>query len=95
MPLYEYHCEGCNNDFEEMVPFHKCLDMNCPKCKKKARKKISLPQTGIVYLSEARDGSSFKQAHSGVKVSSRHYDDIRRRSFKKSEKAKYENGELR
>lgn len=31
MPIYEYHCNECNNDFEKLV-FNKAEKIFCPKC---------------------------------------------------------------
>jgi len=31
MPIYEYHCSGCGEDFEELV-LSKSSAINCPKC---------------------------------------------------------------
>jgi putative FmdB family regulatory protein len=43
MPLYEYQCSDCGNEFEKMVRFSEA-DQNipCPSCQsQKTRKKIS------------------------------------------------------
>ncbi len=40
MPIFEYHCENCQEDFEKIV-FGKTT-IQCPKCdSKKVRQKIS------------------------------------------------------
>jgi len=31
MPIYEYHCSSCGEDFEELV-LSKSSAINCPKC---------------------------------------------------------------
>ena len=42
MPIYEYHCDACNRDFEE---WHKHADdiqhLPCPECKAEAHRVIS------------------------------------------------------
>ena len=42
MPIYEYHCDACDCDFEE---WHRHADdiqsVSCPKCKKGAHRVIS------------------------------------------------------
>lgn len=41
MPLFEFACEGCEAEFEELV-FHEGEDVACPKCgSTRTRKKIS------------------------------------------------------
>ena len=32
MPIYEYHCSRCGNDFEELV-LSQSSAINCPKCR--------------------------------------------------------------
>ncbi|MFZ0391787.1 MAG: zinc ribbon domain-containing protein [Calditrichia bacterium] len=32
MPLFEYRCEDCGNEFEELVSFTNSNDMECPEC---------------------------------------------------------------
>ena len=32
MPIYEYRCDRCEEEFEELV-FGSSPDVNCPKCK--------------------------------------------------------------
>jgi len=33
MPIYEYRCDLCGEEFEELV-FGSSPEVNCPKCKK-------------------------------------------------------------
>jgi len=43
MPLYEYHCRECGNDFEELVSLHATVSPHCPSCSSDdTEKKISL-----------------------------------------------------
>lgn len=39
MPIYEFHCSGCGEDFEELV-FGQPETINCPKCKGTEVKKL-------------------------------------------------------
>ncbi len=41
MPIYEYHCEKCRHDFEELV-ISSSEEITCPKCKSgQVRKQMS------------------------------------------------------
>ncbi len=39
MPIYEYHCVQCHNDFEKLV-FNSSEKISCPKCKGKKVKRV-------------------------------------------------------
>jgi putative FmdB family regulatory protein len=42
MPIYEYECKQCGNEFEALVSMNAKVGPSCPKCEsKKIRKKIS------------------------------------------------------
>ena len=43
MPLYEYVCEGCGKEFEEMVSLNAAAP-NCPSCAKADQVKRVLSQ---------------------------------------------------
>jgi len=44
MPIYEYICNQCGNEFEKMVPFSQAnTPPSCPKCQaKETQKKLSM-----------------------------------------------------
>ncbi|HNQ85736.1 MAG TPA: zinc ribbon domain-containing protein [Deltaproteobacteria bacterium] len=43
MPIYEYRCEKCGNEFEALVSMNARENPACPKCEtKKVRKKMSI-----------------------------------------------------
>jgi putative FmdB family regulatory protein len=44
MPIYEYQCTSCKNNFEVVRTFTDETIEKCPKCGKKARKTISAPK---------------------------------------------------
>jgi putative FmdB family regulatory protein len=48
MPIFEYHCEACGQDFEDLVGVHtEDSEVSCPKCgEKKASRKLSAFATG-------------------------------------------------
>lgn len=48
MPIYEYKCESCGNEFEELQSFDADVKIPCPKCKKNANRIIS-SGIGIVF----------------------------------------------
>ena len=39
MPIYEFHCSGCENNFEELV-FGSKLPEQCPQCGDRAIEKL-------------------------------------------------------
>lgn len=42
MPIYEYACQKCNCDFEEIVRNNQSASISCPKCQSKGViKKVS------------------------------------------------------
>ncbi|MDY6852975.1 MAG: zinc ribbon domain-containing protein [Thermodesulfobacteriota bacterium] len=42
MPIYEYHCDKCEHDFEEIV-FSSSAEVACPKCRNtKVKKQMSV-----------------------------------------------------
>jgi len=46
MPMYDYSCESCGNQFEELVMSYSTPDSEivCPKCKeKKSKRKLCAP----------------------------------------------------
>lgn len=46
MPIYEYACPSCGNQFELMQSFSASTEQDCPKCGAVATRKIS--QSGFV-----------------------------------------------
>jgi putative FmdB family regulatory protein len=51
MPIYEFHCQGCEKDSEILVRSSKWRGTKCPHCgSKKLAKKLS------VFASSAGDG---------------------------------------
>jgi putative FmdB family regulatory protein len=58
MPVYEFQCIKCKNEFEEMCSYKDIENIRCPKCKGKSKKKFSVP-------SIAFKGSGFYKTDSG------------------------------
>jgi putative FmdB family regulatory protein len=40
MPIYEYQCEKCNNDFEKLIFNRKDESVDCPDCGNKKVKRL-------------------------------------------------------
>ena len=41
MPMYEYRCEACGEEFEAIVRITEKDDVDCPECGAKAKKLVS------------------------------------------------------
>jgi putative FmdB family regulatory protein len=42
MPLFKYHCENCQEEFEDLVSFSESNNVECPHCgSKNTQKKVS------------------------------------------------------
>ncbi len=58
MPIFEYHCQGCENDFEQIV-FNSKAQVKCPKCRSgKVKKKMSAfaIKSGSKFVSASGSG---------------------------------------
>jgi len=47
MPIYEYQCETCGNDFEKLIFNSEDESIDCPKCGEKKVKRL-LSTTRII-----------------------------------------------
>lgn len=52
MPLYEYWCQQCGYEFEEIKPWEERDIVSCPKCGAKATCKISAPSRITILQNE-------------------------------------------
>lgn len=41
MPIYEFVCENCQKEFEDIIDYNKIVDVRCPECGSEVKKKIS------------------------------------------------------
>ena len=57
MPIYEYHCDNCNHDFEYLV-FGK-EQPECPSCRGKNVNKLI---SACGFLSKSSDGATTRRA---------------------------------
>ncbi len=58
MPIFEYHCQGCEHDFEQIV-FNSKTKIKCPRCESgKVQKKMSAfgIKTGSKYVASSGAG---------------------------------------
>lgn len=49
MPTYEYACDACGNEFEEMQSFSDEPLTRCPKCKKKKLRRLFGTGASIIF----------------------------------------------
>src|SRR5215218_4362810 len=49
MPTYEYHCDGCEHDFEEFQYFSEDPLTKCPSCKKKKLRRLFGTGASIIF----------------------------------------------
>ncbi|MBU1206614.1 MAG: zinc ribbon domain-containing protein [Proteobacteria bacterium] len=58
MPIFEYHCQSCQDDFEKIV-FNTNTEVKCPRCQsKKVNKKVSAFsfKSGPKFVSASKPG---------------------------------------
>jgi putative FmdB family regulatory protein len=49
MPTYEYQCDACGHEFEEMQSFSADPLTKCPKCKKKKLRRLFGTGASIIF----------------------------------------------
>jgi putative FmdB family regulatory protein len=49
MPTYEYQCDACGHEFEEMQSFSEDALTKCPKCKKKKLRRLFGTGASIIF----------------------------------------------
>jgi putative FmdB family regulatory protein len=55
MPIYEYHCTGCDKTFEKISKTSDST-LPCPNCGQLAAKAISIPSPGHIASGSAASG---------------------------------------
>jgi putative FmdB family regulatory protein len=56
MPTYQYHCDGCGQDFERFQSITARLVRKCPNCGKRSVRRLIGAGAGIIFK-----GSGFYQ----------------------------------
>ena len=65
MPVYTYHCENCEHQFDKRQSFNETALKACPVCRKHRLRKVYSP-AGVVfkgsgfYINDSRKSSSSK-----------------------------------
>jgi putative FmdB family regulatory protein len=49
MPTYEYHCDACDNHFDEFQGINEPVLKKCPKCKKQKLRRIFGAGAAIIF----------------------------------------------
>jgi len=49
MPTYEYHCDACDHEFDELQSFSDDPLTKCPKCKKKKLRRLFGTGASIIF----------------------------------------------
>ncbi len=66
MPIFEYHCNQCENDFEKLV-FNVSEKIICPKCKSK---KVQRVMSTFAFSSGGKFKSTATSSCSGCSATS-------------------------
>jgi putative FmdB family regulatory protein len=49
MPVYDYHCSGCDTEFTMLMPMSRSSDPTpCPSCEQQAERVISAPRLNMM-----------------------------------------------
>ena len=66
MPIYEYHCEKCNETFEVFQKINDDPVSNCPKCNEKVKRLISNTSFSLKGGGWYKDGYSSTSSSVGT-----------------------------
>ena len=61
MPTYEYQCRSCNHRFERLQPITAKPTVACPRCKRPAKRLISLG-AGILFKGSGFYATDYRSA---------------------------------
>jgi putative FmdB family regulatory protein len=65
MPVYTYHCENCEHEFEKYQTFSEDALKTCPECKKKKLRKVYKPAL-VLFKGSGYYVTDNKGAHSSL-----------------------------
>ena len=60
MPMYDYHCEECDDVFEALTRMEDRMNHPCPKCGNASHMKIGAPNIGLDPISGDFPGATAK-----------------------------------
>jgi putative FmdB family regulatory protein len=80
MPVYTYHCDNCDNEFEKYQSFSEDSLTTCPKCNQETLRKVYTPALVVFkgsgfYVTDTKSSSAtlssnnHKDNHSGEEKS--------------------------
>jgi putative FmdB family regulatory protein len=78
MPIYEYHCEKCDHDFEELLPTTTSPAPPCPKCGGGVERVFSAIKVG---------GAKEKMSSKAMKIESQRSEE-KHQAYKQSQREK-------
>jgi len=75
MPVYTYHCENCEHEFEKLQSFSEGPLTSCPKCKRKTLQKVYKPALVMFkgsgyYVTDHRSSNNATVTNNKKKASS-------------------------
>ena len=75
MPVYTYHCDQCDHEFEKYQSFSEDSLTSCPECSKETLRKVYKPALVLFkgsgfYVTDTKSRSSTMESSNGDKRSS-------------------------
>lgn len=76
MPIYQYECRSCNQDFEQRQSFSDSPLTDCPLCGTKGSVNRIISQVGVIfkgsgfYITDSKNGDKSNGSKSGSKSGS-------------------------
>ncbi|MBF0266715.1 MAG: zinc ribbon domain-containing protein [Gammaproteobacteria bacterium] len=74
MPIYEYQCSKCDNEFEQLMSLEEYSPIRvCPECNTPSTRKLSAPQLQSIKEAEriARERNE-RAIHEPIKITKQH-----------------------
>jgi putative FmdB family regulatory protein len=70
MPIYEYKCQNCGHHFEELQKITEESLVICPKCSKKALKRLIGAGSGVIFKGSGFYHTDYKKKSTHVSKAS-------------------------